>query len=608
MLKFKKILSLFLVSIMLFASFFNYISIDTKAEEIVYAYVTGTNVRVRKTPEIVSNNIIEQISTREVTYLDKTITTNSDGEKETWYKITYHNGTKQITGYVYGDYLKITTYNPDAGFEEKLKAFPESYRSALRNLHNEYPKWEFIPDQVNSTFNDAVYQQSINMRKQVSFSSQPVSWRSMGKGSYDWEKDQWITTNGGWTGASREIIAYYMDPRNFLNSTYIYQFLNQSYNKSTQNEEGLKRIIEGTFLERGYPSDKNSPYAEKNDKGEYIDSYIKIIMKAANESKISPYIIASKIIQEQGVSGSSSLISGTYLGSNGIYKGYYNFFNIGAFGDNNTEVITNGLKRAKQEGWNSRAASIIGGAKFLSNNYISSGQDTYYYQDFNVQQPDKLYHQYAQAVHDAYNKGYSLAETYKNNKTYALDFKIPIFLDMPDTASAKPQSTTKKNNYYASSIKISGLTPSFSMYNYSYDLHISGNETVYVKPVSGASISTASSFKLKKGSNTVKIGIKSETGFTTYYTISVVADSACTLSVKTGNAPVVDETKVKKGDTNGDGNITINDLANIRLHLLGLFNLKNEYLTAADTNGDGKITINDLANIRLHLLGLFTIK
>ena len=533
MYKFKKILSLLLVSIIFFASFHHNTFIVTKAEEIVYAYVTGTNVRVRKTPAILSNNIIEQISTREVTYLEKTITTNSSGEKETWYKITYHNGTKQITGYVYGDYLKITTYNPDAGFEEKLKAFPESYRAALRNLHNEYPKWEFIPDQVDSTFSDAVYQQSINMRKQVSFSSQPVSWRSMGKGSYDWEKDQWITTNGGWTGASREIIAYYMDPRNFLNSNNIYQFLNQSYNKLTQNEEGLKRIVEGTFLEKGYTSDKNSPYAEKNANGEYIDSYVKIIMKAASESKVSPYIIASKIIQEQGVSGSSSLISGTYSGNSGIYKGYYNFFNIGAFGDNNTEVITNGLNRAKQEGWNSRAASIIGGAKFLSNNYISSGQDTYYYQDFNVQQPDKLYHQYAQAVHDAYNKGNSLSGTYKNNKTYALDFKIPIFLDMPDTAAAKPQSTTKKNNYYASSIKISGLTPSFSMYNYSYDLHISGNETVYVKPVSGAGMSTASSFKLNKGSNTVKIGIKSETVFVNYYTINVVSDSACTLSVKT---------------------------------------------------------------------------
>jgi len=607
MYKVRKILSLLVVFAILFSNVFNNFSLPVTAKEITIAHITGEGVRVRKTPEIASDNIIEQVNSRQVTYLEKKITTNSDGKKETWYKITYHNGTKQITGYVYGDYLKVTTYNPDADFEDKIKAFPESYRDALRLLHAEYPKWEFIPEQVNSTFNEAVELQSTNMRKQVNFSSQAVSWRSMGQGSYDWSKGEWITSNGGWTGASKEVIAYYMDPRNFLNANAIYQFLNQGYNADTQTTSGLSKIVKGTFLEDGYISDKDDPYATKNEEGKWIGSYKKIIRKAARESNVSSYIIASKILQEQGSEGKSSLISGTYKGSKNTYKGYYNFFNIGASGNDGTSVIVNGLKRAKEEKWDTRAKSIIGGAKFLSNNYMAAGQDTYFYQDFNVHNPDKLYHQYAQAVHDAYNKGVSLADTYKGNTSFALDFKIPIFIDMPDKACEKPEANNKKNNYYASSIKVSGLTPSFTMYNNKYDLHISDNTTVYVQPVEGAKISTKTEYSLKKGNNKVTIGIKSESGYVNKYVITVEAEKACTLKIKTGAVEVVDN-KITKGDTNGDGKITLNDLANVRLHLLGLFSLKNNNLKGADTNGDGSVSLSDLANIRLHLLGLYTIK
>ena len=80
---------------------------------------------------------------------------------------------------------------------------------------------------------------------------------------------------------------------------------------------GLKNIISGTFLDRPY-YDSQFP----NGDGDYSQA----IMKAASESMVSPYIIASKIIQEQGVDGTSALISGTHP----VYTGYYNFFNVGA--------------------------------------------------------------------------------------------------------------------------------------------------------------------------------------------------------------------------------------------------------------------------------------
>ena len=42
------------------------------------------------------------------------------------------------------------------------------------------------------------------------------------------------------------------------------------------------------------------------------------------------------------------------------------------------------------------------------------------------------------------------ADTYKDKYDSALDFKIPIFLDMPQTPCAAPEKSSKKNNYYDS--------------------------------------------------------------------------------------------------------------------------------------------------------------
>ena len=62
-----------------------------------------------------------------------------------------------------------------------------------------------------------------------------------------------------------------------------------------------------------------------------------------------------------------------------------------------------------------------------------------------------------------------------------------------------------------------------------------------------------------------------------------------------------------RGDTNGDGKISLIDLANVQRHLLGLMKLAGDNFTAADTNGDGKISLIDLANIQRHLLGLINL-
>lgn len=67
-------------------------------------------------------------------------------------------------------------------------------------------------------------------------------------------------------------------------------------------------------------------------------------------------------------------------------------------------------------------------------------------------------------------------------------------------------------------------------------------------------------------------------------------------------------TLIVTGDIDGDAEITINDLANIRLHLIDKKSLTGIKLKAGDIDEDGEVTINDLASMKLILIGLSEIK
>ena len=554
-------------------------------------YVDATNVNIR------ADATTSSVSYGRVSNVYVTV----NGEKKgsdgyTWYNITYGS----ITGYIRGDFVVLISDETDKDFESQIAAFPESYRQYLRDLHAIYPNWKFYADNISMTLDEAV---ALEIGRKVSDTTD-LSWRSMDLGSYNWNTGAWASSdgNGRWYYVSREVIKYYMDPRNFLNATYIYSYMKQDYDPSTQTEEGLKKIVAGTFLERGYSDPNDTAYG---------GSYIKVIMAAAQKSDVNPYILASTIIQEQGVNGTSPLISGEYSG----YEGYYNFFNIGATDGN---AVIGGLTRAKNEGWNTRSASIIGGAQFCGNSYVSKGQNTYFYMNYNIKDPGNLWHQYATAVHNAASSGSQTAKTYRDLKNAELDFLIPVYEDMPSAVSELPQKSGKLNNYYFSSISVSGLTPTFSRLTYDYDLKVSGNTTVKVTMPSGASYAGADSYALSAGRNIVRLKVRSQTGYTTDYVIDVNADKACILYIDSGKGiidgnpaqperpdePDNPATTVMRGDANGDGKISISDLSRVQKHLLGLITLQGNEFVGGDANSDGKISISDLSKIQKHLLGL----
>ncbi len=75
------------------------------------------------------------------------------------------------------------------------------------------------------------------------------SWKSVESGAYNWDNSTWTGFDGSnWVAASEDIIRYYMDSRNFLDDTYVFQFLSHEYNSSTQTRDGLAKMVEGSFL------------------------------------------------------------------------------------------------------------------------------------------------------------------------------------------------------------------------------------------------------------------------------------------------------------------------------------------------------------------------
>ncbi len=633
MTKFVKFQCVFLSFALLICSFFICCHCSVFAETVKVGYISGTDVNIRKdastsSKEVANVSQVYVIITNEK--IDTQKTENPTTKKTyIWYEVTYKTSSETINGYVREDLIQVEEVALDDDFAKKLEDFPKSYHNDLILLHAIYPEWSFTADKVPLSFDESVAAQDYLFYKLVQ--STTNSWLSMRKGCFNWSSEKFVETDsGGWYGASREVIAYYMDPRNFLNPNDIYQYLQQTYDKKSQTIDGVEQIIEDTFLD-GKITDKKDDNLNKN--------YSEVILMAAEKSNVNPYVLASTLIQEQGRDGST-------LSKGSTYKDVtvYNFFNYGASGKNQADVINNGLKYAYEQGWTTPSKSIIDGAVRYGSGYINAGQDTYFYKNYNVLNPDELWHQYAQNVADSLNSSKILKTAYSKNKDIKLNFRIPVYNSMPDDVSPLPEKSNKLNNYYFDDIEVDGLTPVFERFTYEYSLSVEGNTTIKISLPDGASLYGKDSFSLSKGDNEVKLAVTSQTGYTNVYIINVDSQKKCKLSLEVVNKisqekeennssesnssqnnsiesissdnssssnSSVDKEQEKiivLGDTNGDGSVTLTDLANVRLHLLEIITLKGDALKGADTNNDDNISITDLANIRLHLLEIITLK
>lgn len=137
---------------------------------------------------------------------------------------------------------------------------------------------------------------------------------------------------------------------------------------------------------------------------------------------VSFYVVDTEIIKGTGCS--SGFYYAYYQGSYGYVCSKYVYI------DGVTELTY-------ERPWTTPGKSIIGGAKFIANNYIAKGQNTSYLKKFNVN-PLGYYsmytHQYMANLRAPAGEAATSYKTYNENglSSLALEFTIPVFDNMPD--------------------------------------------------------------------------------------------------------------------------------------------------------------------------------
>ena len=333
----KKVVNILLVSMILFVSLVPPI----KAEEVRYGYVSsseGNGIKVRSGPGTSYDSLSDGLGEGEQVKILSEHKPDDGTSKSCslWYKIEFDEVDEGI-GYACADLIKIIEIQTDEDFEESLKNFPESYHDALRLLHTIYPNAIFKAYDTRLDFNTVIKNED-TLGKSLIWDSNNSRDGLKHMDSYNYKTNKFANNYSGggptWYAASYDTIAYYVDPRNFLNESRVFMFESLSYNSSIHTEAGVDAILAGSFMAK-----------EKVDGGK--KTFTEVIMEAGKKYNVSPYYIASRILQETGYTR-SDLVKGDYSGKYDKYDGYYNFFNYGASGD---DVVESGLKYAKSKGY-----------------------------------------------------------------------------------------------------------------------------------------------------------------------------------------------------------------------------------------------------------------
>ena len=323
--------------------------------------------------------------------------------------------------------LLFNTSESKAAYSSKFSKYP-GYETLIKKLQEAHPNWEFEILETGLDWNETIVAESTKDHgKNVVPKNRPDAWKC----SCD------KTVEYAWKCASTAAVAYYMDPRNSLNENYIFQFEQLTYDSEIQVREGVEIILKPC----NYMQGKVTYYDTNGNKKTLNKTYIDVIMEAAKQYNVSPYHLAARIRQEQGAGDAGSMISGKWTEEGGKYKGYYNFFNIKAFG---SDLVKTGLTYAKNQGWTDPEKSIKGGAAIIVKDYIAGGQDTLYLQKFDVVDAGDGYYywQYMTNVSASKTEGQSIRNAYNSmgllSGNSKIKFKIPVYKNMPEQICPEP--------------------------------------------------------------------------------------------------------------------------------------------------------------------------
>lgn len=396
-------------------------------------------VNVREYPTNQSRNLGSVALNQRIQVTGSTFASSTDtSDLSTWYSINYTSNGEVRSGYVAAYYIRLDptgTGPSDGAFESAIAGFPESYKPYLRDLHNAHPSWQFVPVYTGFDWNSAINIETRPGGSLISNNSNGA-WKSKASYSYDSSTGTYhVYDASNWVNASPEIVAFYMDPRNSLNETAVFQFLDLTYTADNSIPSShVQGILPGTFLNTSAP----------NQNGDVIN-YCDIFADAGNIADVNPIFLAAHAIQECSKGGSNSSRGTT---------GFYNLYNIGAY-SSVIDATVNGLNFA-QNGtsdpafnsaylipWDTPGKSIVGGALWMRDNYIWAGQGTLYFMRFNFDPAsprDKGYHQYMTATASVYTEAARMQTAYIRSGLYDSGevFRIPVYDNMPGSAVTLP--------------------------------------------------------------------------------------------------------------------------------------------------------------------------
>lgn len=521
-----------------------------------------------------------------------------------------------------------------------IENFPESYKILLKQLIEDTGRtnWKFEAYYTGIDWSELESAENICLKNTIykSSSIDPKCLCTCGQ-----------MGDKGYYCASKQIVNYYLDPRNFINEKAIFQFLELSYNSEIHTLESIKEAVKNSFL------NGNVIIEEKT------YSYSDIILEAAKQSGESPISIAIKIFQEIG--------RGTEL-ENGTYEppymasgkgGAYNFFNYGATdGEGN---ISRGIEYAKNAGWTNPYIAIVEGAKLLSSSYVNLGQNTKYFFKFDVvgnkilklgetqtvNRNQLFSHQYMTNIQDPNNQAKMLYDTYVENDLLGkeLTFIIPVYDNMPVANKLPTSLTIADGELYYVSVKATPLSLRAGPSNTSsyitsipkdtvvavLEKNVNGTKFHKVKLGSGLTGYASSEYltsctqiidkpvlkeavEMKLDETNKKLTLEPDVKIDhikANYKDAVIKDNKgnkiekAGTSIGTGSTITVGEktyTVVKLGDTTGDGNITPLDYVKIKNNIMKTTALEGCYKLAGDTTGDGEITPLDYVKVKNNIM------
>ena len=317
--------------------------------------------------------------------------------------------------------------------EDNLRAqgFSESYIEDLAALQKAHPNWKFVAFKTGIDFDDAV------------------------KGEL------------AGTPTTETNLRAYLDPRNWLNEKYIFQFESIKKSDAVQSVSSVNAILKNTWMANSKINYFDTQGISKT--VTEVNTYADAMIKASNDTNMSANYIAAKIRQENGGATYSAT---AVCGTRPPFQGIFNYFNIGAYTTamDGLAWAAGFLKANKDtalyDGTNATASPIV---------TVSNGQRMTYVKEDGEYYRVTLYNELDNGKYEDKETGYILKSDV--NTTYMGNY-------------GRPWTDPNKAIYYGAKYIANGyLTYQYTMYLQKFNVNAqSGNlyRHEYMTNVSGA--------------------------------------------------------------------------------------------------------------------------